>query len=189
MRHKYTTKGIVLARYTTSEANADIVILTQELGLLRARAQGIRKSGAKLSSALQTFVESDVVLVRGKDGWRIVGAILDTNWFSIFSQEMRTRAGRITSLILRMVPGENVDFRLYNDMQAFFGALIETPSTLHEAVECMSAIRLVHFLGFDAGELPSSISTAYDYQMLAQVERNRGAYITRINYGITASGL
>ena len=81
MRHKYDTRGIVLSRLPLGEANAFITLLTPELGLVRVRAQGIRMPGAKLASALATFAESSLVLVRGREGWRLAGAVLEENWF------------------------------------------------------------------------------------------------------------
>ena len=76
MRHKYETRAVVLFRSPVGETSAFVVLLTSELGLVRTLSQGVRKSGAKLAHALTTFAESDVVLVRGKDGWRLSGAVL-----------------------------------------------------------------------------------------------------------------
>src|SRR3989338_714111 len=77
MRHKYETRGIVLSRSPVGEAIPFVTLLTPELGLVRALAQSIRKPNAKLASALTTFAESSVVLVRGRDGWRLSGAVLE----------------------------------------------------------------------------------------------------------------
>src|SRR3989338_9216530 len=96
MRHKYETRGIVLSRSSLGEANAFITLLTPELGLVRARAQGLRRSGAKLAAALPTLAESSVVLVRGRDGWRLAGAVLEENWFArIQRAAARARAARV----------------------------------------------------------------------------------------------
>ncbi|MDE1919605.1 MAG: recombination protein O N-terminal domain-containing protein, partial [Patescibacteria group bacterium] len=81
MRHKYETRGIVLSRAPAGETNALVTLLTPGLGIVRARAQGLRRSGAKLAAALATFAESEVVLVRGREGWRVTGAVLEENWF------------------------------------------------------------------------------------------------------------
>src|SRR5580692_963366 len=107
MRHKYATTGIILSRTPIGEASAFITLLTPDLGLVRARAQSIRKPGAKLAAALQTFSESDVILVRGKDGWRLSGAVLARSWFTELNAPARLRAGRITNLVLRLVHGES----------------------------------------------------------------------------------
>jgi hypothetical protein len=118
MRHKYATPAIVLARTPLAEASASITLLTPEVGLIRARAQGVRKPGAKMASALQTLVESDVLLLRGKDGWRLAGALHTNDWFAgLKGRPARLRAGRIASLLQRLVhidiatfaPGDALD--------------------------------------------------------------------------------
>jgi len=72
MRHKYETRGIVLSRSPLGEANAFVTLLTPELGLVRARAQGVRRSGAKLSAA------------RVLPTTRIVSPARSTVWLSAF---------------------------------------------------------------------------------------------------------
>src|SRR5487761_2292548 len=123
MRHKYETRGIVLARSPLGEANAFVTVLTPELGLVRARAQGVRKSGAKLAAALATFAESSLVLVRGKEGWRVAGAVLEENWFMrIERAAARAAAARVSGLLTRLVAGEAHDPALYPVMKGFFEA-------------------------------------------------------------------
>ena len=80
MRHKYETRGIVLSRSPVGEASSFVTLLTSELGLVRALAQSVRRPGAKLAPALATLAESSVVLVRGKEGWRLAGAVLEESW-------------------------------------------------------------------------------------------------------------
>src|SRR3989338_1283612 len=114
MRHKYETRGMVLSRSPLGEANAFVTLLTPELGLVRARAQGVRRSGAKLSAALTTFAESSVVLVRGREGGRIAGSVLEENWFKrMQNAQQRRRASRVSGLLLRLVAGEAHDAALF----------------------------------------------------------------------------
>ena len=189
MRHKYETRGIVLSRSSIGEASMFVTILTPDLGLVRTLSQGVRKSGAKLSHALTTFAESDVVLVRGKDGWRLSGAVLVENWFARLGYaEPRAIAGRVSGLLLRLVAGETNDQKLFPVVRDFFSALVSLPIDVHESVEILAALRILAALGLDAGELPSS-ETAFDPKLLAEITRNRTSYISRINHGIDASGL
>ena len=51
----------MLARTPLAEASASLLLLTEEFGLARARAQGVRKPGAKMAGALATLAESDVI--------------------------------------------------------------------------------------------------------------------------------
>ncbi len=187
MRHKYSTRGIVLARTPLGEANGFITILTDELGLVRARAQGIRKPGAKLSSALATYAESELVIVRGREGWRITGANLKESWFSrLQDAARRRRAARISGLVLRLVAGEVAEPALFPIITNFFTALSQLPDSDHDAAECLAALSILSALGLDSG---TALPKKFDADSLTLVVAHRRAYITRINRGIEASGL
>lgn len=189
MRHKYMTHGIVLSRSPLGEANALVTLLTPDLGLVRARAQGLRQSGAKLAAALTTFGESEVVLVHGKEGWRVAGAVLEKNWFAqMRAAASQTRAARICHLLLRLVASESNDPTLFQVVKDFFDALTTLPEDAHEAAEVLVALRVLALLGLDAGEIPVG-EAAFSSESLTIVAKNRSSYITRINQGITASGL
>jgi len=189
MRHKYETRGIVLSRAPLGEANALLTFITPELGLVRARAQGVRTQGAKLAAALATFAESDLVLVRGREGWRVAGAILEKSWFERISRSAaRARAARVCGLLLRLVAGEAQDPGLFPIVNGFFTALAELPENAHEAAEMLAALRTLAALGLDTGELPGDVA-AFTPALLAAVKEERLGYIARINRGIEASGL
>ena len=189
MRHKYATRGIVLSRSSVGEASLFTTILTPDIGLVRALTQGVRKSGAKLASSLVTFAESDVTLVYGKDGWRVAGAVLDTNWFTrLPTAEARARAARISHLILRLVGGETHDPALFSTTKEFFDALATLPEDAHESAEVLAALRILGVLGLlDEQGIPTDPS--FTPTSLATINQSRTTYISRINQGITASGL
>ncbi len=188
MRPRYSAEAIVLARSPLAEASALLYLLTHEFGLVKARAQGVRKPGAKLASAVQTLNESDVILVRGKDGWRLSGATLAKDWFATLPAPARSRAGRISRLLMRLVHGES------NDAAPFyiFRGLLETLPTLTDpeadAAETLAALRLLRALGLDAGTIPGG-EGQYDASTLAEVIASRRDLILRVNRGIEASGL
>lgn len=189
MRHKYETRGIVLSRSPIGEASSFVTLLTPELGLVRALAQSVRRPGAKLAASLATFAESSVVLVHGRDGWRLAGAVLEENWFEkLRTTDARRRAARVSGLLLRLVVGEVPDTSLFPIMCGFFTALSELPGETHEASEILAALRLLAALGLDTGE-PSDTGTAFTESLLVAVAKDRVNYISRINRGIEASGL
>ncbi|MDP2652363.1 MAG: recombination protein O N-terminal domain-containing protein [bacterium] len=188
MRHKYETRGIVLSRSPAGEANASVVLLTPDVGLVRARAQGVRRSGAKLAAALATFVESDVVLVRGRETWRIAGAVLEENWFTQMRTGARSRAARVSGLLLRLVAGEVRDAQLFIIIVSFFKALSELPEEMYDAAEMLAVLRMLAVLGLDTGEIPGELPL-FTQPLLATVLKERVAYVARINHGIAASGL
>lgn len=188
MRYKYETRGIVLSRAPAGEANSFVTLITPELGLVRARAQGVRKPGAKLAAALATFAESSLVLVRGKEDWRIAGAVLEENWFALMERAARPVAARVSGLLLRLAASEAHDSELFPLVAGFFNALAELPEDAHEAAEALAVLRLLSALGFDAGEIPGALSE-FTPAALAAAGSARTDYITRINRGIAASGL
>jgi recombinational DNA repair protein (RecF pathway) len=201
MRHKYATPAIVLGRLPLAEASASITLLTAEVGLIRARAQGVRKPGAKMASALQTFTESEVLLLRGKDGWRLAGALQGEDWFKKLGEHTaRRRAGRIAALLQRLVQNDSLDTSttFYSIFSKFLFALTEITTgetsdgekeALADAAECLAALRILHALGVDAGEIPDGLLGEYPPEVLEEVIAHRQDFITRINRGIGASGL
>ncbi|MFZ1075221.1 MAG: recombination protein O N-terminal domain-containing protein [Minisyncoccia bacterium] len=189
MRHRYDTRGIVLSRAPSGEANAHITLLTPTLGLVRARAQGVRKSGAKLSHSLTTFSESSLILVRGKEEWRIAGAVLEENWFCAMPEgSARDTAIRVAGLLLRLVAGEARDEELFSVTRGFFSALSEHAEADHEAIEMLAVLRMLAALGLDAGEIPGDVSD-FSPTALSAMREDRVRHIARINHGINASGL
>ncbi len=189
MRHKYETRGVVLARTPTGETHALLALLTKDLGLLWARAAGVRRPSGKLAASLVTFAESDLVLVRGKEGWRVVGAVLVENWFRrIGEPDARRCAARVAGLALRLSPCETPDVALMPLMQSFFSSLAHGDATSLEGAELIVVAGMLAALGLDDGadELGS---TSFSPQYLARAAGERERYISRINRGIAASGL
>ena len=178
----------MFARAPHGEASVSVALLTSEFGLVRARAQGVRKPGAKLAPALQTLAECDAILVRGKDGWRLSGALLVCNWASTLDHNARKRAGRLATLIARLMHGESADSAPFQVFRAFIAALPTLTEEEQDAAECLAALRILSSLGLDAGELPGG-EGMYDDAGLAAVSADRTAYVARVNRGIAASGL
>ena len=189
MRSKYDTRALVLARAHAGEANTFVTLLTPDLGLVYARAQSLRKTGAKLAHALATFAESEVVLVRGKEGWRVAGAVLEENWFVRLKRpDTRAAAARVSGLLLRLVAGEEQDTKLFPIVRGFLEALAELPPDLSEAAEALAVLRILAALGLDSGAIPGEASD-FSHALLEGVAQKRAEYVARINTGIAASGL
>lgn len=181
MRHKYDTPCLVLARTPLGEESALLTLLTPTLGLVRARAQSVRHSGAKLAAALTTLSESRVILVKGQEGWRLAGAVLETPWSTQFVEaSARELVGRVNGLLIRLVGSEEYNPELFPIMKELLTALTMVSVDQYDAVETRAALKVMAALGLDAGEIPVSLDA---------VNEGRTEYISRINRGITASGL
>lgn len=189
MRPKYDTSAIVLSRTPFGEVSAIVTLLTLDLGLLRALAQSIRQEGAKLAPALTTFTESTVRLVRGKEGWRVTGAVLEERWAEkLPSLPARIAAARLSGLVTRLVGSEVRDTELFGVMRAFLYALSRCGEDDYETTEQLAALRILSVLGLDAGAIPGALND-FSPETLDAFRRHRGDYLVRINQGITASGL
>src|ERR1035437_4083782 len=73
MHHIYTTKAIIIKSVPIGEANKYYFLLTEDLGFIRASAQGVRLDKSKLKGHLQEFCLVKISLVKGKEVWRITG--------------------------------------------------------------------------------------------------------------------
>ncbi|MDO8408245.1 MAG: recombination protein O N-terminal domain-containing protein [bacterium] len=189
MRHKYETRAVVLARVPAGETHARLALLTEDLGIVWARATSVRRPGGKLVASLVTFAESNLVLVAGREGWRITGAVLVENWFKRLSEPgARRSAARVAGLALRLSPGEAPDIALLPILRNFFNALARDGAASYEGAELVAVTGILAALGLDDGTVKpehTSFSPAYLARALSERER----YITRINRGIAASGL
>lgn len=67
----------------SGEADALFTLYTKEYGKIRARAQGVKKEGAKLKGHLEPLSLSSVSFVLGKNGERLTGSSLINYWPSI----------------------------------------------------------------------------------------------------------
>jgi DNA repair protein RecO (recombination protein O) len=183
MRHKYATTATVLARTPLAEAGLLVTLITPDLGIVRAVATGARRSGAKLAHALQTLRESDVMLVRGKEGWRLTGAVLAEDRFAPLSREARMRVARVAGLLLRLVQGDTVDAALHEHFCALLDAPLEGEEG--ELSETLAVLRVLSTLGYDAG---NPIPEGYGDDAFSFARTERAALIARINRGIAAAG-
>ena len=74
MHHKYSTEAFILKSLHHKDADKVYVLFTENFGLIRASAQGVRLLKSKLRYHLSDFSCINISLVRGRDYWRIVGA-------------------------------------------------------------------------------------------------------------------
>jgi DNA repair protein RecO len=188
MRHKYSTSALVLGRTPVGEESLSASLLTEQFGLIRARSQGARKRGSKMSAGLQTLSRSDVTLLRGKDGWRMAGAVLETNWSRELDKDARRRAARVLELADRLIRGEHEDPELFMLLCAFLVSLAGQTEEDQDALETLVVVRLLHLLGLDAGDM---FGETNDFSMTAihGAREARTDLIARINHGIASSGL
>jgi DNA repair protein RecO len=106
MHHIYHTEGIILGSKNFKEASKYFYILTCDLGLVYAEAQGIRKISSKLRFVLQEFNYVKLDFVQRKNIWRITNAV-KTNELEDLNKDFTKLkiVANIARLLLRLLPG------------------------------------------------------------------------------------
>lgn len=77
------TKGIVIKAIDYKDSDKLVTIFSPDLGLIRARARGVKKNKAKLTFAAQPFAFVEFVLIQKGDFFTIVNASSIDQFFSI----------------------------------------------------------------------------------------------------------
>lgn len=188
MQHKYRTAAIVIGRTPHGEANITATLLTHDFGIISARAQGARKSATKMGGALQTLMQIDATVLRGKEGWRLAGTLIEHDYAALLSKAARERAARVLTLMDRLTRGETRDSSFFELGSAYLHALCRLPEESQDAAESLAALRLLALLGLDAGDAYGEL-TDFSDEVTQLANDARTDLISRINRGIAASGL
>lgn len=109
----YNTKAIVLSRADTGEADNTLWILTEDLGLVVANAQGARKEVAKMRPYLQVLGVLNVSMVKGKYTWRIIGAE-QADSSDVFKTQLAVITFAKLSNFIRRMTVSNADIGLFD---------------------------------------------------------------------------
>lgn len=150
-RAHYRTEAFILAHSPVGEANNFITLFTEELGLLRASAQGVRRLQSKLRFGLQDFSLVEVVLVRGKEIWRITNAVPKEGCLTL---KRGVRFGRVSMLLRRLLMTEvpqKALFSLLSELSMLFRQASLSEDEVH-ALETIAVMRILSLLGYFSPE-------------------------------------
>lgn len=175
------------------------MLFTKDLGVLYAKAQGIRRKESKLKFALVDFAFSKVSLVRGKEVWRIVNAIpIENTYYMLRDKPEHGRiAARMMSLITRLVSGEDPDPELFILVHDIVFALGRDISEQHlPAFEALAMLHVLAALGYAVPDTTlqsfTHISFRDDaalFETLKKAAPHVSQMITAINIALKASQL
>ena len=156
MYHLYHTESIVIGGTPSREGSRYLSLLTKDLGLIQALAQGLREEKSKLRYTLQPYSYSTVSLVQGRI-WRVVSSQEKENIFHQFGPQSREiiLCGRIFSLIKSLVVGEEKNTTLFAVIKNGIDFLKEELTDEEmKALEYLLVLRVLRNLG----HLPESLS-------------------------------
>jgi DNA repair protein RecO (recombination protein O) len=150
MHHIYTTKAIIIKSVPIGEANKYYFLLTEDLGFVRASAQGVRLDKSKLKGHLQDFCFVKISLVKGKDIWRItsVETIERGNFLNDINKLIAIK--NVFNLLLRLLHGEEKNEPLFHSIESFYNFLLKNKLSQDNVknLETITVLRVLYNLGY-----------------------------------------
>jgi DNA repair protein RecO (recombination protein O) len=187
MHRVFATEGIVLGKRSAGEENTLVLILTRELGLVRASARAARRENSKLRYGLETLTQSKFSLIRGKYEWKITGAQDISHSLVPKTAAGRQTAGRVAKLILRLINGEEPHEEVYTTVSEGLAALARGAD-----VEAVLVLRILAHLGYlpDTQELKPFIERDFfSIELAEEIAASRKLLFKTINESLDATGL
>ncbi|MFA6476504.1 MAG: recombination protein O N-terminal domain-containing protein [Candidatus Paceibacterota bacterium] len=190
-RH-YETVGLVLGHTTHGEANKLFKVLTSDFGLIMVLAQGVRLEKSKLRYNLQNYHLARLNLIRGKEYWRLTGALeIDKA-----NREQISFFHKISLIILRLIHGEEASRFIFSDLEQSWNLLssekIQDTGFKPEDLEIFILVRLLFNLGYLAPSTETETIVGaidFDWAEVSKVEGNRLDLVSIINSSFVSSGL
>ena len=184
MHHIYHTEGIILGSKNFGEAGRYYSILTRDLGMIYASAQGVRKMSSKLRFVLHDFAHIKVDLVQGKEFWRVTSASkTDTLKQVTKRRETFVIFANLARLLKRLLTGAEPNERLFSLLVEGLTVLEKTDST--EAlrnVEAIIVLRIMNSLGYIGGEsVDNFVTSPYEDDFVFEISKHRSRLLSLIN--------
>ena len=150
MHHIYTTKAIIIRSIPIGEANKYYFLLTQNLGFIRATAQGVRLDKSKLKGHLQDFCFVEISLVKGKDIWRITSVQTIEAGYFIKNTNKLIAIKNVFNLLTRLLHGEEKNEALFASIESFYNFLLKNDLNLENIknLETITVLRILYHLGY-----------------------------------------
>ena len=193
MHHIYHTEGIILGSKNFGEAGKYYSIFTRDLGLVHARAQGVRKMSSKLRFVLQNFAYLKMDLVAGRDIFRVTNAS-KTNMLEKITKQPETLAvfANIARLLKRLLAGVEPNEALFIDLVQGLTILekAEKKEDLRN-IEAIIVLRIVNNLGYIGAHniLKTFIRSPFEESIIFEVSKNRKTILSEINKALKETHL
>jgi recombinational DNA repair protein (RecF pathway) len=159
----YSTRGFILGSAPSGEAGKTYAIYTEQFGLLRAHAQGVRHLKSKLRYNLTDYNFATFSLVRGKEFWRITGAVSEpfaTDADSASGGDSVLIRARILNFIRRLVQGEERNDELFAVLLDLFSGSISETRVLARVLSSLGYLDLSALEGMGDRDVVAAINKA-----------------------------
>ncbi len=188
----YHTDAFICHQADVGEASRYLYVLTETLGFVIARAQGVRKLPSKLRGHVALYHYSQLTLVRGREYWRLIGAEVNQT-----IQELKPRSrvvgGRLLSLVCRLAPPGEVNQPLFSLMRQVWQLMIGDRNFLSTDLslfELYTVSKLLATLGYVSLPVIFAEETfVWSPARAAEVARERTVLLRAVNSALAHSHL
>lgn len=166
------------------EAGKFLLLFTYDFGMIGATAQGIRLQQSKLRYHIQDGDFSNISIVRGKEVWRLTGAV------EIEHEKVTVLHLKILKLLKRLLHGEDKNDKLFEIVEVLYVTTINEID--YESIECLTILRILNTLGYIKNNdelLPFLSSTDLNKDLLASFSNIKPKVINTINEALKESQL
>ncbi len=189
----YDTDALVITGWPYKDASRRLLVYSKELGRILVQAQAVRKLTSKLAPAVQPYTKSQLELIYGKAGWRLVGAQPQTNFY-LSTQVGRSAIRRTSNLLTRLVPAQQSDEQLYTLTVNGLSALKEADQSAVETIETLFVFRLLAHLGYAPDPSASHLanfteSQSYERSKLSDFVEVQDQAVSQINQALKSTQL
>ena len=142
--------------------------------------------------ALEPMTELLVSLVRGKQMWRITGAEAHTLWYyRLLENRSHQNGARVLSLLLRLLPEEGREGRVYDIIHSFFSSLSCASSKDTCILEELAVFFILGELGYVETKKVISLEeeNIFTENTIRGAQKNRSALLREIQSGLYATQL
>ncbi len=161
--HIYNTKCFIIDSSPSGESDKIINIYTEDFGLIRSVAKGVREMKSKLRYSLQEATYGTVALVRGREIWRVTNASKEISLFNRGLNPSGRRAlASLLKFVARFAPGEGKNSDIFEILKTVSGFVFRNHLKTEEVeiIELIARIRIMNELGYiknDDNHAPSNL--------------------------------
>jgi DNA repair protein RecO len=187
----YTTDGLVLRKEGAGETSLSALVLTEDYGLVRMRAQGARMSKGKLRFALEPMTLGSYSFVSGRFGARLVGAQAHEFLLPLHLSAARRVCGNLTKLALRLLPGEEHHAELFSGLVRGLRFLARAEPEVLPAAECAVVLHMLKVLGYlpEDPALARFATADITEQLVEEIAASKTQTVRMINAILMETGL
>ncbi len=145
----YTTPGLIFKWVPIREVDCLLSVFTYDLGLITVKATGFFRPAAKMRGHVRPFVYSRVSFIKGRAGWRLVGAeSYGLTESLIADREVCAGLERLFRLLNRLLMKEVMERPIFSDLSGAVMMAIKDDSVAWSDLEVALVVRWLYYLGY-----------------------------------------